>query len=846
MSHTIGVLVKGHNALSASLVKAEHSLTSFRKTAEATALSVNSRLTSPDIDTASIDKASSRLRGMGTTAMIAGGIVAAGLGLAVHTATNFNTAMAEVSTLVDTSTTDMNALNSTVRSMSKEFGQMPVDTAKALYTTISAGFGDAQDATVMLEGAMKLARGGITDTETAIDGLTSIMNSYGMAADQVTGVSDRMFVAMKAGKTTIGELSSSLGKVTPLASSVGVSLDELLAATSALTLGGLKTAEAVTSLRGVMAAVINPTADALKTAEALGIEFSATAVKSMGLQKWLAQVAEKTGGSQESLSALFGRVEALSGVLALTGNQASSFASILGQMGNSAGATEEAFRKVDATAGAAFDRAKANAAVLMETVGNALLPVVSGLANTFAWLADKISTFGEAHPFLTKLVVVLTAVSAGVALVGGASLVMGAKVMAAMTMVNVSTGGVLLAVGALVAGITALVMLFTSGTDSMKKSSGILATAWGVVKTAFYAMAKPVAYGLGFLVGTLEDAWFSIAGYTADVWPMVKQVILGAWKAVTTVLAPQIAALTGMFTFAWESIQVVTTAVWDSIKLTVTTVWNHVYNSIALVWNLISGVFKAGLQLLTGDWSGAWETIQTTFANVWANIKSIFSGWMDWLGGLSSIFLDAGSGLIDAFWQGIQAAWSSLKENFSGLLQGIRDLLPFSDAREGPLAQLTASGSALMSTFAQGIQAAADIPEKVLSGLLKGVADLLPFSDAKKGPLSDLTKSGARVLPTFAGGIQQNADAPGRAVSDALSGVRLEAPRIPPIQIEASREPGMTGPAREPSTSGAGSVVFERGAFQISITGEKPMDDLENRLTDIFAGVALRLGVSDA
>ena len=78
MSHTIGVLVKGHNALSASLVKAEHSLTSFRKTAEATALSVNSRLTSPDIDTASIDKASSRLRGMGTTAMIAGGIVAAG------------------------------------------------------------------------------------------------------------------------------------------------------------------------------------------------------------------------------------------------------------------------------------------------------------------------------------------------------------------------------------------------------------------------------------------------------------------------------------------------------------------------------------------------------------------------------------------------------------------------------------------------------------------------------------------------------------------------------------------------------------------------------------------------
>ena len=204
LTHSIGVLVKGHNALSGALMKAEHSLTSFRKTAEATALSVNSKLSSPDIDMGAVDKASSRLTSMGTPAMVAGGVVAAGLGVAVHSATKFNTAMAEVETLVDTSTTDMGALTSNVRSLSKEFGQMPVDTAKAMYTTISAGFGDAQDATVLLEGAMKLARGGITDTGTAVDGLTSIMNSYSMSADQVTGVSDRMFVAMKAGKTTIG------------------------------------------------------------------------------------------------------------------------------------------------------------------------------------------------------------------------------------------------------------------------------------------------------------------------------------------------------------------------------------------------------------------------------------------------------------------------------------------------------------------------------------------------------------------------------------------------------------------------------------------------------------------
>jgi len=47
-------------------------------------------------------------------------------------------------------------------------------------------------------------------------------------------------------------------------------------------------------------------------------------------------------------------------------------------------------------------------------------------------------------------VVILAAVTAGVLLVGGASLIMGAQVMMAMAMVNISTGGVLLAIGALV------------------------------------------------------------------------------------------------------------------------------------------------------------------------------------------------------------------------------------------------------------------------------------------------------------------------------------------------------------------------------------------------------------
>jgi TP901 family phage tail tape measure protein len=845
MSHTIGVLVKGHNALSGALVKAEHSLTAFRKTAEATALSVNSKLSAPDIDTGAIDKASSRLTGMGTTAMIAGGVVAAGLGVAVHSATKFNTAMAEVSTLVDTSTTDMDALAGNVRSLSKEFGQMPVDTAKALYTTISAGFGDAQDATVMLEGAMKLARGGITDTETAIDGLTSIMNSYGMAADQVTGVSDQMFVAMKAGKTTIGELSSSMGKVTPLAASAGVGLDQLLAATSALTLGGLKTSEATTSLRGMLAAVVKPTAEASKTAKELGIDFSGAAVKSMGLANWLAHVKEKTGGSQEKMATLFGSVEALTGVLALTGNQASAFTDILGQMQTASGATEEAFRKVDATAGAAFDRAKANAAVLMDTVGNALLPVVSGLANAFAWVSDKISLLADAHPFLTKLVVVLVAVTAAVALIGGAAMIMGGKVVAAMALVNVSTGGILLAIGALVTGITLLVMYFSSGTESMIDDTTTFGRVLGGLKAAFYAVVTPIAYGVGFLVGMFEGGWEGIKRVNRELWLDLKLVAVGTWNAVQNALVAGIEAVVGFFKWAWDGICAGVSAAWAVISHIFTASWTGITMAVTAGWEAICGAFNTALAAVTGAWNAAWDAMKTSFAALWENVKGLVTGVLDWFSGIGDMFMEAGKGLIDALWEGIKAAWSGLVENVTGLMGDLRDLLPFSDAKAGPLSELTASGSALVTTFSEGLSAVADVPIKALSGLLEGVRDLLPFSDAKRGPLSELTTSGASVMPAFASGIEKTADLPARAVSAALSNVSLEAPRIPPMQMEMGGQGAAPAPASETGSSSKAGIVFERGAFQITVNGADGLDDLEGQLTEIFSRAALQLGVAN-
>ena len=57
-------------------------------------------------------------------------------------------------------------------------------------------------------------------------------------------------------------------------------------------------------------------------------------------------------------------------------------------------------------------------------------------------------------------------------------------------------------------------------------------------------------------------------------------------------------------------------------------------------------------------------------------------------------------------------------DGVKGVLGDVRDFLPWSDAKEGPLSDLTASGKALIDTFARGMQQAGDIGLPLADALL--------------------------------------------------------------------------------------------------------------------------------
>ena len=84
------------------------------------------------------------------------------------------------------------------------------------------------------------------------------------------------------------------------------------------------------------------------------------------------------------------------------------------------------------------------------------------------------------------------------------------------------------------------------------------------------------------------------------------------------------------------------------------------------------------------------------------------------LKGFGSVFMDAGKFLMDTFIRGMTFGLLDT-DKLSKVFSGIRDYLPFSDAKVGPLSDLTLSGKRFMQTFAAGAESQTGLMGGILS-----------------------------------------------------------------------------------------------------------------------------------
>ena len=609
----------------------------------------------------------------GVTAPIIGAGAAAG-----KLAMDFEDSMAKVSTIADTTQVPIEDLKDGIMDLSSKTGQSADDLSEAMYQAMSASV-ETGDAVEFLDTAVKAAVGGFTDNATAVDGLTSVLNAYGMEASNVESIANQMLITQNLGKTTFGELASSIGQVTPIAASLGITTEELFSSLAATTAQGLGTSESITALKAAMSNIIKPSKEASEAAQTLGIDFSVSALQSKGWIGFLEEVREglknaspeyanlmtsveegtkkladmekagrkntdeykalkkqvKASSKEMELLAqandstvggfatMFGSVEGLNSVLMLTSEQGMQmYGEAMEEMQTNTTALDEAFAEMDETSKSQLEKVINDIKNLGIEIGNILLPAISSVIGK---IREAIQAFSGLSDSQKETIVKIAAIAAAI-------------------------GPLLIAFGSVCGGISKIIHFTSLATGVASKVPGIVSTIGIGMKALWVVMAAhpigAIITVVGLLIGAVVTLWHKSETFRNlwnNLWENIKEITSVVVDAVVKFCENLWEKTKEIFnkikdsaSNIWNGIKTVITNVVNGIKSTVTNVLNTIKNTFSKIWNaiksnvsnILNGIksnIKSGMNAAKGVISGVLDSIKSKFNSIFESAKRIVS-----------------------------------------------------------------------------------------------------------------------------------------------------------------------------------------------------------------------------
>lgn len=635
------------------------------------------------------------------------------VGSAIKTYQDFDQAVANVNSMMGLTPPQVTSLKNQLIDLSKVVPEGPTALANALYGVVGAGV-PANEAMDVLNVSSKAATAGQTDLGTATNALIAVMDSYGLKASSLGKISDQMFAANQAGAMTFDSFAKSIGNVAGPAAQVGISFDQVAAATAALTNQGLSAQRATQGLRSLLIGITAPTAGATKEAKALGIEWDQSALKSKGLVGMLQEAMKATGGNSEELKKLIPNIAAWTVATDLGGKGAQSYKQAMDTMAKSAGSTNSAMEEQEKGFDEQMKKMQASIEMLkitfVESFGPSLSKAVEGLTSlikAFTNLSPAMKNFiGIAllstlgiSTLLEKIFFAragFLALADGIApLIGKLGGIGGAVKNATAAFANMSIGGNLFkglisGLESLGNGIRTLIFgpwaLLKNGITSLP---GLIANIPG----KFSALGSGIINAftkIPSLFGTLKNVIFGFGSGIIQLAPKIlmafrsafsiQGIMTGARAALTLLTGPwgililAIVAGVGAIIKNWDSIkawvqqhfggtlptnfkqfQQIFSQVWQSVKDIFSQVWNSMKQVATEVWNYIGPTITGGIKQVQEFWNQVWPEIKQVFVEVWNVMKVIIGP------AVMGIYLAVVTalGILEGAWGDI---WNAIKD----------------------------------------------------------------------------------------------------------------------------------------------------------------------------------------
>ncbi len=629
------------------------------------------------------DKASSSLKDFGgkveeagkKASVVSAGIAAVGAA-SVKAAGDFQETMNKVNTLdLSASEEKIGGIKEAVLNLSAETGIAATDIAESTYAMGSA-LGELKDNTVdYVEVATKAAVGGFTETETAVNGLSTVMNAYGMTTvEEMSKISDQMLTAQNLGKTTFGEIAQSVGNVVPIFKQAGGSTEELFAAYAVLTKNGIQTSQATSGLKAALSNIIKPTEQASQMAASLGLNFSASAIQSQGLIGFLndlranieqvspvyAELAAQYAVEQEKLEALEAQKEKTKGTNKELNDQITAQKQVLkevgGEMDALAAATDgplaayaQLFGSVEGLNSMlvlASDQGIKDYQMALEAMGTstgatqeAFEKMNSGINTQIEILKTSIVNLGiQIGEILLPLLEPIISWLQN-AVTWFASLDQGIQqIIVTVGLVVAAIGPVLILAGKLITTVGTLISLIPKITSGISSIGSAFSGFVGLIS------AHPVVSAITAVIAIIALLWTKCEWFrdlVKNLWNWIKITfqglcdwLQGAFHSIAEALLSLGDNIKGIVDKiievfrSWLSfLRSVFVAQWTAAFTAVTGVLSSLFASTKAIMENVKGIFTGIINFIrsvfAGDWKSAWEAVVSVFGNVFGLLGNL-------------------------------------------------------------------------------------------------------------------------------------------------------------------------------------------------------------------------------
>lgn len=638
------------------------------------------------------------------TKYISGPIAAAGIAV-FKFGKDFESELAKVTGLVGVAREQVSLWGDEILDLAPQLGKAPQELAEALFFVTSAGIKGAEAMDVLAK-AGKASAAGLGETKVIADLVTSAMNAYGKENLSAAKATDIVTMAVRQGKAEASELAASMGQVLPLASEMGVTFDQVAAAQAAMTRTGTTASEASTQLKSILSGLLKPAKQAEETLDAMGTSSAELRkkIKNQGLLTTLADLREMTNKyGEEAMARVFPNIRALMGVLDLMGSNAESNIEIFDEVANSTGTLEDAFKAASETLdfkwNQALSKGKAMAITFFDALKKRMLPVLDTVIRVIDFVIKK---FNELPTGVQDSIM---------SFIGAIAVI----------------GPVLLAIGSIIGVVLGTIAAISAGISSLTALFAAMAAPAAVVIAAIAGMALQASIVIGVISGlilTFKKLF--------DTNKSFKENVLNTWKSIKENALIIFNEIKKVAYVAIDGIRKFWAANGDSIMKAALTIWNAILGFIRITMTQIRNIIQLVSALIRGDWGAAWAAIKriltTSASSLGKIIRSLGNIIVNVFKALGPAVLSLLKALLNRVGSLLTTLWKKGKEAAGKFLEAFMKT------------DFAKAGRKIISGIIQGLKQDIGRLRNQAASIAGTIRNYLPFSPAKVGPLKDIDK----------------------------------------------------------------------------------------------------------